>query len=198
MTTTFVLNSTQSPAKNLRRAAPSGFGPLGGSAVRGATSVRATSTSTDGAQFWQLKAGHALSFYAHGATELHITQGRIWATLDGPHSGTAYASGDLVLRSGDCLTLRRGQRIVVESWGRLPQEAARLLWRDRPAATPQAARRSTASLLGGWLAALYQRLGALGRRTAGFGRLGCFGRFGRFGAQGRLQCHAGPGCHGVG
>lgn len=148
---------------------------------------------TEGAQFWQLKAGHALSFRAEGPTELHIMQGRIWATLDGPHSGVAYANGDLVLRSGDCLTLRRGQCIVVESWGTRPQEAARLLWRVRSAATPQTAGHATVSVPRGCLAALNQLLVTLRRRT---GRFGSF--FDRFGAQGRLQCQAGPGCHGVG
>lgn len=146
----------------------------------------------DGVEFWQLKAGHALSFFAHGPTELHITQGRIWATLDGPHSGASDGSGDLVLCRGDSLTLSRGQRVVVESWGTLNQGSARLLWRVRSASTPQTAARTTVSLLRGGLATWDQFFGALGRFTERFGR------FRQFGAQSRLQCKAGPGCHGMG
>lgn len=145
---------------------------------------------TDSVQLWQLTAGRALSFQAQGPTELHVTQGRIWATLDGPHGGVVNAQGDLVLQSGDCLTLAKGQRIVIESWAELPSAAAaRLLWRVKPLTTPQASEPTVPLMRRGWLAAWRSWLAPLGARATGFGRLG---------AQRSLQRQASPCCHGVG
>lgn len=144
---------------------------------------------------WQMTPGRALQFQADKAVELQIAQGRVWATLDGPHAGAANDWGDLVLRAGDRLTLLSGQRIVLEAWSEgTPGGAARLVW-SSAAQAAQAAQAPSAgwSALGSDLAAWFAQTGRLllswGSRTTGFGRLG---------SQGRLQCQSGPGCHGVG
>jgi hypothetical protein len=50
------------------------------------------------------------------AATLRVTQGRLWATVDGPHHGPTNDQGDLVLNAGERLHLRAGQRVVIESW----------------------------------------------------------------------------------
>jgi len=140
---------------------------------------------------WQMAPGRALQFQANKPVELHIAQGRVWATLDGPHAGAGNDGGDLVLRAGDRLTLQRGQRIVLETWSEgAAQGPARLVWSPAaPAAqTPGAARRAVGSVLAAWLSRLGRLAFARGGRS-GFGRLGL---------QRGLQCQPGPGCHGVG
>lgn len=124
---------------------------------------------------WQMAAGRALQFQADKTMELQIAQGRVWATLDGPHAGAANDWGDLVLRSGDRFTLQRGQRMVLESWSdSATGGAARLVWSPTVQAVP--AHRVTWWVAGSALAAW----------------------LGRLGAQSRLQCQPGPDCHGVG
>ncbi len=141
---------------------------------------------------WQVAPGRALQFQADKAVELQIAQGRVWATLDGPHAGAANDWGDLVLRAGDRLTLQSGQRVVLESWSEgTPGGASRLVW----SSAAQAAQASSAGwwVLGSDLVAWFAQTGRLllawGGRATGLGRLG---------SQGRLQCQPGPGCHGVG
>jgi len=137
---------------------------------------------------WQLPPGRVLSFQADKTMVLQVAQGRVWATLDGPHTGAANDLGDVVLQSGERFTLEPGQCILVESWSKSSGTVgARLVWSRVP--REDVAR----SVFGTWLA---QALGLLlprGGRTARLGRL-----FGVFGYQSGLQCHAGPGCHGVG
>ncbi len=137
---------------------------------------------------WQLLPGSVLSFEAGKPVLLRITQGRIWLTLDGPHSGAANDWGDVVLQSGDQFALEPGQRIVVEAWTTpAAAQGARLVWSLAP--HPQ----REGSWVGGRLARAF---GGFWRgRAAGAG----FGRFlGVLGLQSGLQCHAGPGCHGMG
>ena len=65
---------------------------------------------------WLLPAGHAVTLHVPGASALAITQGRVWATFDGPHQGPANDLGDVVLSAGERLSLRAGQRVVIEPW----------------------------------------------------------------------------------
>jgi hypothetical protein len=66
---------------------------------------------------WVLPAGHALTLQSPAAGALHVTQGRVWATLDGPHAGPGNDQGDLVLQTGQRLNLQAGQRVVIEPLG---------------------------------------------------------------------------------
>jgi Protein of unknown function (DUF2917) len=63
---------------------------------------------------WVLPAGHALTLHSHEARALRVTQGRVWATLDGPHAGPGNDRGDMVLQAGEHLNLQAGQRVVIE------------------------------------------------------------------------------------
>lgn len=60
---------------------------------------------------WRLAAGRAVSLQSREAGDLHIAQGRVWATLDGPH---ARRTGDLFLEAGETLHLPAGRRVVIE------------------------------------------------------------------------------------
>jgi hypothetical protein len=62
---------------------------------------------------WRLEAGQAMSLKAASASMLQVRQGRIWVTRDATaHQG----SEDLVLAPGESLTVRAGERIVMEPW----------------------------------------------------------------------------------
>lgn len=64
---------------------------------------------------------------------VHVTQGRLWLTLDGPHVGPANAWGDHVLYAGQSMTLRGGASALLEGW---PVEAGSVSqWEWRPMLT---------------------------------------------------------------
>jgi hypothetical protein len=63
---------------------------------------------------WMLEPGRALTLHPSEAGELRVARGRLWATLDGPHSGSLRGLGDLVVEPGASLRLRAGQRVVIE------------------------------------------------------------------------------------
>ena len=65
---------------------------------------------------WKLDAGHATTLQPHQAGVFRVTQGKVWATLDGPHTGHTMVLGDHILEAGDTLRLQAGQRMVIESW----------------------------------------------------------------------------------
>lgn len=65
---------------------------------------------------WKLDAGHATTLQPHQAGVFRVAQGKIWATLDGPHPGHTMVQGDHFLEAGDSLKLQPGQRLVVETW----------------------------------------------------------------------------------
>ena len=65
---------------------------------------------------WVLPAGSAVTLNLPDASALAITQGRVWATFDGPHQGSGNDLGDVVLSAGERLNLRAGQRVVIEPW----------------------------------------------------------------------------------
>ena len=85
---------------------------------------------------WKLAAGRAVTLQPTATGALHIAQGRVWATLDGPH---ARQGGDLFLEAGETLHLRAGQRVVLEPFGTAGQGAAAAFdWVPVPA--PETAR----------------------------------------------------------
>lgn len=63
---------------------------------------------------WQLPAGRAISLYPDRSGWVHVVQGRVWVTLDGPHAGP---DADLFLNAGDRLYVAGGQRAVLEPFG---------------------------------------------------------------------------------
>ncbi len=71
---------------------------------------------TEPAGSWKLGADRAMTLHCHQAATLRVTQGRLWATVDGPHQGAPNNLGDVVLNAGERLHLRAGQRLVIESW----------------------------------------------------------------------------------
>jgi len=78
--------------------------------------------------FWKLAPERAVTLNPTEAGVLRIVQGRVWATLSGPHHGPAHDWGDLVLRSGQQLRLIPGQRVVVEPFGDAVNEPAYFSW----------------------------------------------------------------------
>mgnify|MGYP002776242155 FL=1 len=85
---------------------------------------------------WKLAAGRAVTLRPTATGDLRIAQGRVWATLDGPHARRA---GDLFLEAGETLPLQAGQRVVLEPFGTAGQGAAAAFdWVPVPA--PQTAR----------------------------------------------------------
>jgi hypothetical protein len=62
---------------------------------------------------WQLAAGQAMTLKASSASVLRIRQGRVWVTRD---ATAHWGSEDLVLAPGESLTIRAGERLVMEPW----------------------------------------------------------------------------------
>ena len=77
---------------------------------------------------WQLANGRALSLQPRESGVLHITQGQVWATVDGPHCGAGNQSGDHVLQAGMQLAIQAGQRLVFEPFERTSQQAVLFEW----------------------------------------------------------------------
>lgn len=73
-----------------------------------------------------------LSLLPRSAGVVRVTQGRLWLTLDGPHAGPANAWGDHVLSAGQSMTLRGGQRLLVEAWPVDGGAISRLEWLPEP------------------------------------------------------------------
>lgn len=86
---------------------------------------------------WKLGAGRAITLRPREDGRLHIAHGRVWATFDGPHAGAVNDLGDRVVGAGESLSVRAGQRLVVEAWdGKAP---AYFSWEPQPAVQPQSA-----------------------------------------------------------
>ena len=64
---------------------------------------------------WVQPAGRVVTLDIPDASALAITQGRVWATFDGPHQGPANDLGNVILAAGERLSLHSGQRVVIES-----------------------------------------------------------------------------------
>lgn len=65
---------------------------------------------------WQLAPGRAISLRPRHVGMLRMTQGRVWATLDGPQQGAGNESGDHFLQPGQRLLVGAGQHLVLEPW----------------------------------------------------------------------------------
>lgn len=77
-------------------------------------SLQSSLSATALAECWKLDAGHATTLQPRQSGVLRVTQGRIWATVDGPHAGHTSVQGDHILQVGEQFTLQPGQRMVVE------------------------------------------------------------------------------------
>jgi Protein of unknown function (DUF2917) len=94
---------------------------------------------------WQLGRGQAVYLRGKEAAVLRINAGRVWATLDGPHSGPANDLGDRVLAAGEQLTVPAGQGVVIEPWGRATPDSAFFSWDPLPAVQLESAPASAGS-----------------------------------------------------
>jgi hypothetical protein len=81
---------------------------------------------------WKLARDRAMSLWPRRTCVLTLAEGRVWATVDGPHGGPLPGGGDYVLEAGDQLTVAPGRQLVIATWGApasfrwdpLPQMAA--------------------------------------------------------------------------
>ncbi len=104
---------------------------------------------------WQLVAGRAISLRPRLAGVLRITQGQVWATLDGPQQGAGNESGDHFLQSGQRLLVGAGQHLVLEPWTESGEAPVYFEW------TPVAAAGSVPAAR--WNATVIEPLHDLGR-----------------------------------
>jgi hypothetical protein len=82
---------------------------------------------------WKLARDRAMSLRPRRASVLTLAEGRVWATVDGPHGGPLPGMGDHILEAGDQLVVAPGRQLVIETWGApasfhwdpLPQAAGR-------------------------------------------------------------------------
>ena len=86
------------------------------------------SAAIESAGNWKLDGGRAITLRSKDEGVLRVAQGRVWATIDGPHIGPANDSGDFFLDAGESLTLPAGQRVVIESWNACANETAYFSW----------------------------------------------------------------------
>ena len=119
---------------------------------------------------WKLEPGRALTRHPAEPGEMRVAQGRLWATLDGPHSGSLRGLGDIVVEAGSALRLRAGQRVVIEPAG--IAETAYFAWnvevQPRPVACWEPVVQSWRELK----AALVLTGGAAGRLAGGLAAVG--------------------------
>ena len=74
----------------------------------------APATALPGA--WKLAGGRAITLRPATDGIVRVAQGRVWATVDGPHGRRPDDSGDHVLEAGRSLFVRAGQGVVLEAW----------------------------------------------------------------------------------
>ncbi len=96
----------------------------------------------------QLAARRAISLRPRQAGMLRLTQGRVWATLDGPRQGAGNESGDHFLQSGQCLRVGAGQHLVLEPWPDPGEAAVHFDWAPVAAAASASAARWNATVMG--------------------------------------------------
>jgi len=87
--------------------------------------------------FCKLGPEGAVTLQPVGGGILRVVQGRVWATLDGPHQGPANDWGDVVLCSGEQLRVAPGRHVVVESFEDAANEPVYFSWEPAPAAARQ-------------------------------------------------------------
>lgn len=92
---------------------------------------------------WKLEPGRAISLFARERGTLCIAHGRVWATVDGPHTGHGRALGDLVLGPGGRIDLAAGQGVVIEPWGRGGDAAVYFSWESATSRAPVLRRSGT-------------------------------------------------------
>ncbi len=116
---------------------------------------------------WKLAAGRAITLEPREAGVLRVAHGRLWATYDGPHRGALNDQGDRIVGVGERLSLRAGQRLVVEAWS--DRAPAYFSWDPLPAAVTASAPRAARVLqpLGDLRLALVFGAGAAGRLFVG-------------------------------
>jgi hypothetical protein len=86
---------------------------------------------------WKLAPERAVTLRPDSAGLLRVSQGRVWATLAGPHQGPANDWGDVVLRGGEQLPLQPGQQVVLEVYADAVNEPAYFSWEPaRPGTVP--------------------------------------------------------------
>lgn len=90
------------------------------------TNVQFTSNKGPVAGAWRVPPGQALTLKSAHGGQVRVASGGLWATFDGPHAGPLNDRGDHLLRTGDVVTLRRGERLVVEPDSRT--EGAHIEW----------------------------------------------------------------------
>ena len=103
---------------------------------------------------WKLAPGRVISLQPHEAGLLRIAEGRVWATLNGPHEGHGNESGDHFLQIGQRLHVRAGQHLVMEPWAQASEAPVYFEWTPVSAAVSQQASR--------WNVAVTQPLHDLG------------------------------------
>ena len=87
---------------------------------------------------WSLAPAQALTLHPNEAGVLRVAQGRVWATLAGPHHGPANDWGDVVLGGGEQMALMPGQQVVVEPFGDAVNAPAYFCWEPLAAHAPAA------------------------------------------------------------
>ena len=81
--------------------------------------------------YWRLVPAQAWTLVPDEPGILRVAHGKVWATLAGPHSGPANDWGDVVLDSGQEISLLPGQQLVVEPLGDAVNEPAFFSWEPR-------------------------------------------------------------------
>lgn len=97
-------------------------------AARSLLPASAASAAAPRVEASELTFGHAASLRAERPGVLRVSRGRLWITRDATRRR---ATEDLVLASGDVLSLAAGDRIVMEPWD---APGAVYAWSTAPAA----------------------------------------------------------------
>ncbi len=133
---------------------------------------------------WKLEAGRATTLQPHQAGMFRVARGQVWVTFDGPHQGAGNEQGDQVLRAGEQIALKPGQRAVVEPWfiGAIDKQSPPAYFSWEPARQMQrSSSRSSVAVDTPWHGGVVQPVrdlavalgvasGALGRLVLGLGR----------------------------
>ncbi len=114
---------------------------------------------------WKLAAGRAITLEPREAGFMRVAHGQIWATYDGPHSGPRNNLGDVVVGAGEQLSLRAGQRMVIEAWS--GAHPAYFSWDPLPEPIAVPSRARIVQPLADLRLAVVLGVGALGRLLAG-------------------------------
>jgi hypothetical protein len=113
-------------------------------------------------QSWSLLKGQAQTFIPSSAGVLRVKHGQVWATLNAsswspqPRWCPEIDAGDVFVMPGHDLSLKAGQRVVIESWPVGDVAGSQLQW--EPAAVSQRSQR--------WQQSVVQPVHELGRGLA--------------------------------